>query len=136
MTPKVYRIASREDVARLGAEIGLRLRIAGPCEAYVTQAGGGTEFAAWQRRYRKLVKLISEQVVVEGQRFSDRVWALTLKGRFTLPVETMLADGRQYSYLRSTKDMSRDERDEYLDRVREYAAEHGVFLQHPEEEER
>ncbi len=134
MTPKVYRIASRDDVARLGAEIGLRLRVAGPCEAYVTQAGEGTEFAAWQRRYRKLVALLSEQVVVDGVRYSDRVWDLTMKGRFTLPQEATLADGKKYTWLKSTKDMTREERDEFLRRVREFAAEHGIALQHPDEE--
>lgn len=134
MTPKVYRIASRDDIARLVPELAVRLRIAGPCEAYVTQAGEGTEFAAWQRRYRKLVALLSEQVVVDGVRYSDRVWDLTMKGRFTLPQEATLADGKKYTWLKSTKDMTREERDEFLRRVREFAAEHGIALQHPDEE--
>lgn len=134
MTPRVYRIASREDVARLGAEVALRLRIAGPCEAYVSQAGEGSEYARWMRRYHKLVALVAQHVPRDGRYLRDSEWDLIFKADFLPLDEVTLVDGRIYHQLPSKKRLSRGERDDFLSRVREFAAEHGIALQHPDEE--
>lgn len=107
----------------------------GPVSVLLSKVGEENEFAAWQRRYRKLVALISENVPVGGRTYSPRVWDAELKGRFLLPDEIELPGGRIYSQTPSTKRMTRDAREEYLAHVREFAAEYGLTLQHPEEQE-
>jgi hypothetical protein len=134
MNPRVFHVHRIEDAQRVVQEIGWRLKVAGPVSVLLAKIGEEDEHAQWQRRYRKLVALISEQVQVGGRLYSPRVWDAELKGRFLIPEEIELPGGRIYSQAPSTKRMAREARDEYLGQVREFASEQGIFLQHPETE--
>lgn len=136
MRPIRLRVASKEDVARAAAEISRAVRIAGPCEALITKAGERSEYEMWMRRYHKLVALIAEHAERDGRRLRDSEWDLVLKADFLPLDEVTLADGRVYHQLPSKKKLSREARDDFLNRVREFAAEYGIALQHPDEEER
>jgi len=135
MNPRVFHIFRTPDVVQIAEHITRRLKAAGPVNVLVTQLGD-EEFALWQRRYRKLTVLLSEHVRLDGGvRQTPTWWSIFLKAQFLIAEEFRLPDGRIHYQLPSTKDMGREARAEFLSDVREFAAERGIALQHPEEQE-
>lgn len=135
MTAKVYQVRSPAEVPRIAQDVLWRLKISGPVEVVVSKVGEPSEYQAWMRRYHKLVALVSEQHVEGGRTYSPRVWDVAFKEMFLVPEEVDLPDGRVVSRLPSKRSMPREQRDEFLSKVREFAAERGIFLKHPEEEQ-
>ena len=128
-------VSSEADLARLRIEIGRRLRVTGkPAEVAVSDPDDG-ERARWMRRCHKLIALLSESVRVEEVRYPPSAWDLMLKDRFLVPDEVRLPNGKVALERPRKRDMTKQERADFLEQVMEYAArEHGVALVNPEEE--
>ena len=134
MSAQIYHVRSPAEVERIRQDVLRRLKLFGPVEVVVSKVGEPGEYQAWMRRYHKLVALVSEQHVEGGKTYSPRVWDVAFKEMFLLPDEVELPDGRTVPRLPSKRAMTREQRDEFLSKVREWAAERGVHLKHPEEE--
>lgn len=134
MNPQVIVVRSEEDLARVSVAIKRRARVSSkPVEVVLSDLDMG-ERARWMRRYHKLVDLLAEGADWEGMKLSRRVWDLILKDVCLLPAEIRLPDGRVILDRPSKAEMGKAERDAFLEKVMEVAAERGVFLTNPEEE--
>lgn len=133
MTAKVYQVRSPAEVPRIAQDVLWRLRISGPVEVVISKVGEPSEYQTWMRRYHKLVALVAQNVEKDGRFLRDSEWDLIFKADFLPLDEVLLPDGRVYPQLMSKTKLTRDAREDYLNRVREFAAGFGIFLQHPEE---
>lgn len=134
VNPQVIVVRSEEDLARVSVAIKRRARVSSkPVEVVLSDLDMG-ERARWMRRYHKLVDLLAEGADWEGMKLSRRVWDLILKDVCLLPAEIRLPDGRVILDRPSKAEMGKAERDAFLEKVMEVAAERGVFLTNPEEE--
>jgi hypothetical protein len=128
-----YRVIDEEDVRIVAEALRSRLKLAGRGASVTISDLSRGELADWHRRYRKLVDLISESVVERGSRYSPRVWHVALKEMYLIPDELRLPSGATIWQTPSTARMSAEERDEYLEKVMDFAASHGIFLERQEE---
>lgn len=133
MTAQVYQVRSPAEVNRITQDVLRRLKLFGPVEVVVTKLGEPSEYQAWMRRYHKLVALVAQNVEKDGRFLRDSEWDLLFKADFLPLDEVLLPDGRVYPQLMSKTKLTRDAREDFLNRVREFAAGYGIFLQHPEE---
>lgn len=134
MNPRLFHVRQRSEIDRVAQDIAWRLKIGGTVEVLVADPGESDERSRWMRRYHKLVALVAEQVVHDGNRYSPRVWDLTFKDMFLTATELRLASGKVVLDRPLKREMNRADRDAFLEQVQEFAAAQGVFLQHPETE--
>jgi hypothetical protein len=122
-------------MAPIAQDVAWRLKLAGPVKVVVSQVRDEDEYSLWMRRYHQLLSMISANVQKSGQWLKVSEWDLVMKADFLPLDEISLPDGRMFHQLQSKRKLSRQLRDEFLSQVREFAAEYGLTLQHPETEE-
>lgn len=135
VNPQVIVVRSEEDLARVSVAIKRRARVSSkPVEVVLSDLDMG-ERARWMRRYHKLVAMLADTVQVDGVRYPPSAWDLMLKDRFLVAEEVRLPNGKVLMERQLKREMTKEQRHDFLEQVMEYAArEHGVALVNPEEE--
>lgn len=81
------------------------------------------------RYYWELVSMVAEELHPQGQTFSKDAWHEYFKQRYIGADEVKLPNGKVMTVSHSTADLDTDDFAKYLDKVSQWAAQHGVYLE-------
>ena len=80
------------------------------------------------RRYWKLIHLISENIKPNGSIYKPETWHIYHKGRYLGMNDITLPSGQVITIPQSTTDLDSVDFSNYMQNVEVWAAEHGVYL--------
>lgn len=82
------------------------------------------------RRYWKILGLLSEKLPVQGNQFSSEAWHVWFKFKFLGAADIKLPNGKALTQPKSTANLDKGEFNEYMTQVEVWANEHEVYLEY------